>query len=556
MATAILRRIRARDRGRRGSMPQLDLLEPRTLLTVSTISGYVFNDLTNIGLKQPSDPGLASSNIELLNSTGTVIGTTTSSASGYYQFTTDASINTAPQVITETATIPLQQPNYTQTTTVPQFNPALGTLTSVDINVLGSVNGDIKMENLGSQPEVLMGTLAGTLTTTAPGVAGLVVNPAQTQTFNASAFDGVIDFAGTSGHDFGNQTVDASGSASVTNALDLASYEGPGTVNLTEQVVSDSSGTGPGNVLAAITSEAGAVINVVYHYIPGDNIVPGQYTVVQTTQPSGFLPGQVSSGGVILPNAFTSRAIPITFNGTLSENNNFAEIQPASIGGFVYFDANNNGIKESNEFGIAHVVITLTGTTDVGQSVSMATTTADDGSYSFNTLRPGIYNITETPPPVFRPGKDTIGTPGGDTSQYHFSNIVLSAGFNGEDNNFGHLPAPGCKLYCLAFHASNGQRLPILPGPQIQYYLPTLVAASERMHPTFTGLIEHYNAVHPYKPVHAVVSRTIAATSHAAFATHPAPVAHAVVAAHYDRFASALATESARLVWRHKRGRG
>jgi hypothetical protein len=47
--------------------------------------------------------------------------------------------------------------------------------------------------------------------------------------------------------------------------------------------------------------------------------------------------------------------------------------------------------------------------------------------------------LTETQPINFIDGKDTIGTPGGTTSNDMFSNINLPAGFCGMNNNFGEL---------------------------------------------------------------------------------------------------------------------
>src|SRR5207248_802279 len=108
-------------------------------------------------------------------------------------------------------------------------------------------------------------------------------------------------------------------------------------------------------------------------------------------------------------------------------------------GGFVYVDANNDGNKDPGEAGIAGVTVTLTGTDDLGQAVSRTATTAGDGSYNFDNLRPGTYTLSETQPAGYVDGKDTIGTPGGTTANDQFSNIVLGAGVDGTDNNFGEL---------------------------------------------------------------------------------------------------------------------
>ena len=128
-------------------------------------------------------------------------------------------------------------------------------------------------------------------------------------------------------------------------------------------------------------------------------------------------------------NTFTSITLSPNQSGA---NYNFGELQPASLAGFVYVDANDDGIKQSGELGIGNVAVTLTGTDDLGNSVTQVVTTLTDGSYALNNLRPGTYTITEVQPSAYAEGKDTIGTPGGNaTVQDVFSNIVLDEGVNG-----------------------------------------------------------------------------------------------------------------------------
>ena len=50
----------------------------------------------------------------------------------------------------------------------------------------------------------------------------------------------------------------------------------------------------------------------------------------------------------------------------------------------------------------------------------------------------------ETQPVQFIDGKDTIGTPGGTTTNDMFSDIVLPADFDGVNNNFGELKKYSC----------------------------------------------------------------------------------------------------------------
>ena len=117
---------------------------------------------------------------------------------------------------------------------------------------------------------------------------------------------------------------------------------------------------------------------------------------------------------------------------------NFANlVEKSSLSGFVYVDVNDNGILELGELGIPNVTVTLVGVDFLGAAVNVSTTTDTDGFYLFDDLNPGTYNILETQPLEYIDGKDTIGTPGGTTTNDQFSNIVLPAGFDGVQNNFG-----------------------------------------------------------------------------------------------------------------------
>jgi len=114
-------------------------------------------------------------------------------------------------------------------------------------------------------------------------------------------------------------------------------------------------------------------------------------------------------------------------------------LQPATLSGFVYLDANNDGIFEKHESPISGVAVNLTGTDNLGDSVNISTTTAGNGAYRFTNLRPGTYTLSETQPAGYVNGKDTIGTQGGTTGNGQFSDIVLAAGVDGASNDFGEI---------------------------------------------------------------------------------------------------------------------
>lgn len=125
-------------------------------------------------------------------------------------------------------------------------------------------------------------------------------------------------------------------------------------------------------------------------------------------------------------------------------------VLPSSIAGSVYVDSNNDGVFNAGEQGISGVTITLTGTDFTGDPVNRVTATGADGSYLFNNLLPGTYQVVETDPAFFPDGQDTAGSAGGNVANDDISNIVLAANTDATDYNFGELPPTLSKRRFLA----------------------------------------------------------------------------------------------------------
>jgi hypothetical protein len=392
--------------------------------------------------------GLAGSTIQLLNTSGTVVGTATTDANGHYVFATNSNVGTNDQTQTLTLNFPDTRTNWTQSQQLAQFNPSLGHLTSIDIVNHGTIESHIRVENQDQSAATVNAQASGTLALSGPGLSVTPLSSTQlaptdaTQSFHAQAFDGNTDYTGASGHDFGTRTASGTQSVTITDPAVLAQYTGTGNVTFTATANATSSASGPGNLQSLINSTAGAQVTVRYHFTANNSLQPGNY-IIQASQPSGFLPGQVTSGNVApIPNSIGLTTIPVTLGTTDSTNNNFGAIQAASLSGFVYADLNNDGIKEPGEPGIPGSTVTLSGTDDVGDDVSLTATTHADGSYQFANLRPGNYTLKQGQPANYLDGKDTIGSQGGTVSSDQFSGINLTPGVNGVNNNFGELPPP------------------------------------------------------------------------------------------------------------------
>ncbi|MFV1965370.1 MAG: Ig-like domain-containing protein [Pirellulaceae bacterium] len=110
---------------------------------------------------------------------------------------------------------------------------------------------------------------------------------------------------------------------------------------------------------------------------------------------------------------------------------------PSRLAGVVYFDNNNNGIQDAGERPIGHVTLSLSGSDLRGESVQRVTRTAADGSYRFEGLAPGNYEIAETQPVHLIDGRDAAGSQGGSAEVNDRISIVLGEGIDGTGNNFG-----------------------------------------------------------------------------------------------------------------------
>lgn len=138
----------------------------------------------------------------------------------------------------------------------------------------------------------------------------------------------------------------------------------------------------------------------------------------------------------------------------------FAE-KTGGLSGYVYHDKNGNSVRDSaTDPGIAGVTVTVTGTTEQGDPVSLTTTTDANGYYSFHGLHNGSYTVTETQPAGWLDGKTSKGLVAGSECTACVNstgNVIASIKFTADkaytEFNFGEVK--GTSISGSVYHDVN-----------------------------------------------------------------------------------------------------
>jgi uncharacterized repeat protein (TIGR01451 family) len=89
---------------------------------------------------------------------------------------------------------------------------------------------------------------------------------------------------------------------------------------------------------------------------------------------------------------------------TSDQTHDFGYLGNASLGDYVWWDINGDGIQDSNEIPLSNVSIRLTWAgpdgdiSTAGDNIQLTTTTDDNGKYIFDNLPAGIYSVNVTNP--------------------------------------------------------------------------------------------------------------------------------------------------------------
>lgn len=169
-----------------------------------------------------------------------------------------------------TDSINLTPTDWTNSVSVPKFDPILGDLVSIRFTLSGHIEGTAAVENFSpSSGTVANLQFSSTLTLTRPDNSVLVITiPVANFTDPLTTFDGTIDFAGASGETHNGIVADDSDTVvSPPPASDLVLFTGPGSISLPVTAAGTSIATGGGNLISSFTQSASATVEVCYTYV-------------------------------------------------------------------------------------------------------------------------------------------------------------------------------------------------------------------------------------------------------------------------------------------------
>jgi uncharacterized repeat protein (TIGR01451 family) len=153
-----------------------------------------------------------------------------------------------------------------------------------------------------------------------------------------------------------------------------------------------------------------------------------------------------------IPSGITQQTLSNTATVTATEtdtntNNNSSTqttqaVALSSLSGFSYIDSNRNGVRDPGEAPLSGVLIALSGTNFLGNTVALQATTDTNGQYTFNNLLPGTYSLQQTQPSGLQDGTASVGTPaGGTVGSNQITTITVNGGVTAVNYNFGEFRA-------------------------------------------------------------------------------------------------------------------
>ncbi len=289
--------------------------------------------------------------------------------------------------VSYSAAKPVDFTNWADTLQVDQFDPTMGTLLTVQVQVTGTNSTQTFVESLSNLSRTVRTGSDVTLIVDGPLGTQFSVIPQVRLTNSFTGFDGLADFGGTSGatNPFRDGVLSQSLNL-VAGIDDVSGYVGNGSVAFNLAATATGFYAGPADYEFEVITKAGAEVTVVYTYEPPD------------------------------------------------------EDELGSIGDRVWKDYDADGVQDADEPGLVGWTVTLiqSGTVLTSQQ------TGADGIYLFENLPGGNYTVQVTRKPGYTQTFDLDGllTP-------NVATASLALGEHRRDVDFGYTcftacPPSGC----------------------------------------------------------------------------------------------------------------
>lgn len=305
-----------------------------------SLGDKVWYDINNNGLQDAGEAGVPAITVTLYAADGvTVLATTTTNALGEYIFTN------------------LDEGSY-----VVGFTnlPAGFSITAKDADSEG-INGELNSD-------VNIGTQKTDVVTLGPGEDKLSVDMGILPPAGSAALGDLVWF------DLNNDGLQTAGEPGVQGVM-VTLYNGAG------------------NAEANTTTD----VNGNYHFV---GLAPGIYNVGFENLPVGYdfatynadangINGSANSDADSL-NGLTQTVTLAAGDNNLNLDAGIVSLTIASVGDYVWFDKDQDGIQDGNESGVGGVLVTLYDALNVPVT---STFTKQDGGYIFTNLIPGTYSI-------------------------------------------------------------------------------------------------------------------------------------------------------------------
>jgi len=272
-------------------------------------------------------------------------------------------------------TLTLQTTPWNSSVSVTKFDPTLGTLMGVELTVGTYIVQDLYIENLDPVPQTVSGTGTGSITATMPSPPNVTASGVNGIGGPLGAYDGVLDFGGTSGMQLLGQT--ATGSQVRSPYTPVSDFIGPGSMVIPVSGNGTFTASGAGNLVTQVSTKVSATVCATYYYVV-PTATP-MHTATRTPTPT-----------VTLSPSTTPTFTPA----------------PAGLGDFVWHDVDADGVQDPGENGIGNVTVYLRDSTN---NIIASTVTNSSGFYQFLGLAPGTYSVLFSGVPGFVFSPQNVG---------------------------------------------------------------------------------------------------------------------------------------------------